>query len=88
MYLEKKWLQNCPSDFNPHYYRRYVDDIFVSFTLPEYLEAFQNFLNGRQANMLFAIENEKQNRMSILDVYIIREDKTLTTSVYREPTFR
>ena len=37
--------------------------------------------------MLFAIENEKQNRMSFLHVQIIREDKTFTTSVYRKPTF-
>ena len=30
---------------------------------------------------------EKQNRMSFLDVSIIREDKIFTTSVYRKPTF-
>ena len=28
-----------------------------------------------------------KNRMSFLDVQIIREDKTFTTSVYRKPTF-
>ena len=32
VYFEKNWLQNCPSDFKPRYYRRYVDDIFVLFT--------------------------------------------------------
>ena len=37
--------------------------------------------------MPFTIESEKQNRMSILDVQIIREDKTFTTSAYRKPTF-
>ena len=37
--------------------------------------------------MLFTIENEKQNRMSFLDVQIICEDRTFTTSVYRKPTF-
>ena len=36
--------------------------------------------------MSLAIENEKQNRMFILDVQIIREDKTFTTSVYHKPT--
>ena len=44
--FEKNWLQNCPSDFKPHYYRWYVDDIFVLFTSPKHLEAFHNFLNG------------------------------------------
>ena len=37
VYFEKNWSQNYPSDFNPHYYRRYVDDIFVLFTSPEHV---------------------------------------------------
>ena len=37
--------------------------------------------------MSFTIENEKQNRMSFVDVQNVREDKTFTTSVYHEPTF-
>ena len=37
--------------------------------------------------MSFIIESENQNRMSFLDVQIIREDKTYTTSVYRKLTF-
>ena len=50
-HFEKNWLQNFPSDFKPYYYQRYVDDIFILFTSPQHLEAFQNFLNGRHANM-------------------------------------
>ena len=83
VHFEKNWLQNFPSDFKAYYYQGYVDDIFVLFTSPLHLEAFQNFLNGQHANMSFTIESEKQNRMSFLDVQIIREDKTFTTSVYR-----
>ena len=79
-HFEKNWLQNCPSDLKPCYYRRYLD-IFVLFTSPKHLGAFQNFLNSQQANMSFTIESEKQNRMSYLDVQIIPEDKTFTTSV-------
>ena len=37
--------------------------------------------------MSFTIENEKDNRMSFLDVNIIREKDKFTTSVYRKPTF-
>ena len=36
--------------------------------------------------MSFTIEREKQNRISFLDIEIICEDKTFTTSVYRKPT--
>ena len=37
--------------------------------------------------MSFAIENEKQNRMFFLNAQVIREDETLSTSVYCKPTF-
>ena len=37
--------------------------------------------------MSFTIEREKQNRMSFLDIEIIREDKTFTTFFYRKPIF-
>ena len=80
VHFEKKWLQNCPSDLKPYYYRRFVD-IFLLFTPPKHLEAFRNFLNGRQANMSITIEREKQNRLSFLDVQVIPEDKIFTNSV-------
>ena len=28
---ESKWLKDCPIQFAPKYYRRYVDDIFLLF---------------------------------------------------------
>ena len=37
--------------------------------------------------MFFTIENEKQNRISFLDVEVIGEDKTFITSVLRKPSF-
>ena len=35
---------------------------------PKHLEDFWNFLNGRDANISFTVENEKQNRASFIDV--------------------
>ena len=87
VHFEKNWLQNCPFEFEAHYYRRYVDDIFVLFTSPSHLESFKNFLNGRHANISFTIESGRQNRMSFLDVQNIGEDKTFTASVYCKPSF-
>ena len=37
--------------------------------------------------MLFTIEREKQNRISFVNVQIIHEHKTFTTSIYHKPTF-
>ena len=44
-YHEKIWLQNCPSEFKPVIYRRYVDDAFLLFRLTHHIEKFQNYLN-------------------------------------------
>ena len=40
VHFEKNCCQNCSSDFKPHYYHRYVDDIFVLFTSLKHLEFF------------------------------------------------
>ena len=64
-----------------------ADDIFLSFATPKYLQAFQNYVNGGNANISFKIENENQNRMSFLDVQSIREGKKFSVSVYQELTF-
>ena len=40
---EKIWL----NDFKPVCCRRYVDDIFVLFRLPDHLEKFTNYLNSK-----------------------------------------
>ena len=87
VYLESNWLQNFSSYFKPYYNRRYVDNIFVLFSLPEHLEAFLNFLKGPHGSMSFRIKKEKQNRMYFLALQIIHQDKTFTTSsVYLKPT--
>ena len=43
VYVEINWLQNYPSDVKPHYYRLYVDDIFVLFTSSKHLEVSEIF---------------------------------------------
>ena len=88
VYHEKNWLEHCPLEYRPLYYRRYVDDIFVLFYSAEHLKRFHSYLNSRHLNISFTIENEKDNnRMSFLDVNIIREKDKFTTSIYRKSTF-
>ena len=36
-YHEENWLERCPFEYRPFYYRRYVDDIFALFNSPEHL---------------------------------------------------
>ena len=86
-YYEKNWLNNCPQGFKPVFYRRYVDDIFLLFKSIDHLKYFQDFLNCCHINMLFSMEIEKENKLSFLDVEVIREQGKFTTTVYRKPTF-
>ena len=86
-YYEKNWLNNCPQGFKPVFYRRYVDDIFLLFKSNDHLKYFQDFLNSCHINMSFSMETEKENKLSFLDVEVIREQGKFTTTVYRKPTF-
>ena len=37
--------------------------------------------------MSFSMETEKENKLSFLDVEVIREQGKFTTTIYRKPTF-
>ena len=87
VYHEKNWLEHCPLEYRPLYYRRYVDDIFVLFNSAKHLKRFHSYLNCRYLITSFTKDNEKDNRMSFLDVNIIREKNKFATSVYPKPTF-
>ena len=39
-YYEQIWLDECPKEFKPDYYRRYVDDTFVLFRSPEHRNSY------------------------------------------------
>ena len=82
-YHESIWLMNCPAEFKPVYYRRYVDDIFVLFKSPEHLNQFTKYFNTCHPYIKFTSENESDNQMPFLDVLFIRKDGKFTSSVYR-----
>ena len=43
---EQMWLNDCPEDFKPVYYRRYVDDVFALFRSTYHLEKFPSYLKS------------------------------------------
>ena len=86
-YHEKIWLQNCPSDFKPVIYRRYVDDTFLLFRSKHHIEKFRNYLNRQHKNIKFTSETENENSFSFLDIKITRDHNKFMTSVYGKPTF-
>ena len=81
------WLDSCPLEYRPLYYRWYAHDIFVLFKSSEHLKRFQSYLNSCHVNKSLFIETEQNNKILFLDVNVIREQGKFITSVYRKPTF-
>ena len=86
-YHEKIWLQNCPSEFKPVIYRKYVDDTLLLFRSKHHIEKFRSYLNRQHKNIKFTSETENENSISFLDIKITRDNNKFMTSVYRKPTF-
>ena len=86
-YHEKVWLQNCPSEFKPVIYKRYVDDTFLLFRPKHCIKKFCNYINRQHENIRFTSENENENCILFLDIKISRDNNKFMTSIYCKPTF-
>ena len=86
-YYEQQWLDDCPVDFKPAFYRRYVDDTFLLFHHRDHAEKFLTYLNEKHSNIKFTMESEQQNSLSFLDVLVCRCNNSFGTSVYRKESF-
>ena len=56
---ESKWVRDCPNDFKPVFYRRYVDDIFALFSSPDHADKFKKCLSSKHININFSIGKRK-----------------------------
>ena len=61
VYYEHKWLENCPLQFKPKFYRRYVDDIFLMYDKKDHVKKFLKYMNTRHRNIKFTFEEEQGN---------------------------
>ena len=85
--FESKWLTDCPKDFKPVFFRRYIDDIFVLFSSPDHADKFREYLSSKHSNIKFSIEKEEDCCLPFLHVTIFRENDKFATNVYRKKTF-
>ena len=84
---ERNWLANCPSEFRPVLYRRYVDDCFLVFNHISHVNKFLSFLNQQHPKIKFTKEVETNGTLPFLDVTVRRLGSSIQTSIYRKPTF-
>ena len=86
-YYEQIWLDECPLEFKPKYYQRYVDNVFISVEIIEHVGKFKEYLNSKHQNINFTCEIECDDKMPFLDNLIDRKGGKFITRVYRKPTF-
>ena len=86
-FYEVQWLNNCPNDIKPVFYRRYVDDIFCLFEDSRKCERFLNYMNSCHRSINFTLETENNNTLSFLDCLVTRSENEFGTSVYRKSSF-
>ena len=84
---EVSWLANCPLDFKPIFYNRYVDDTFLIFKHPSHVKLFFDYVNSQHNSIKFTMELESNNSLSFLDCNVTKSNGRFLTSVYRKPTF-
>ena len=83
---ESQWLTNCPSQFTPLVYKRYVDDTFTAFSDPSHYNLFLNYLNSKHPNIKFTLEPASNQTIPFLDC-LVTHTNSFKTQVYRKPTF-
>ena len=76
---KKYWLNKCPIEFKPIYYRRCVGDIFVLFESPESAHWFPEYMFSKHQNINFTVQQENIGSLSFLEVRIYRKNGKFTT---------
>ena len=84
---ESRWIEMCPLNFSPVFYRRYVDDVFVLMRSEENLFSFLDYMNTKHPNISFTHELEKNNSMPFLDIRVYLANDSFITSIHRKSTF-
>ena len=86
LFHEKFWLADCPSNFKPLFYRRYVDHCFLIFQSRDHVLPFLSYLNSKHSNIQFTHELENNSSLHFLDVNVMRSNGSFTTSVHHKCT--
>ena len=68
--FESKWLRDCPNDFKPVFYRRYIDDIFVLFSSPDHADKFREYLSSKHPNLKFSIQKEEDGCLPLSGIKV------------------
>ena len=84
--FKEQWISNCPINYKPISYRRYVDDKFLLSSSELYVNKFLNYVSSKHRNIKFTVKREENNSLSFIDIKIFRNSGKFQTLVFRKPT--
>ena len=67
---EKKWLEQCPDDLRPAFYKQYIDNTFILFKDKSQAPLVLNYLNSQHSNINFIMDTEQNSQLPFLDTNI------------------
>jgi hypothetical protein len=86
--LEKRILKDCPDQFKPIIYKRYVDDTFTAFKSIDQAQNFLNYINNFHQNIKFTMEIETEGKLAFLDTMLDHnQTPNINVSIFRKNTF-
>ena len=86
-YYKDRRFDNCPLQFRPRCYSRYVDDVFLMFECKDQVKKFLRYMNSYHPNIQFTCKEESNNKISFFDVSITRMNNKLVMPLYQKKTF-
>ena len=65
---EEIWLNKCPIECKPSFYRRYINDSFELFESSESTGLFREYVCSKHQNINFNLKQENVGSLLCLDV--------------------
>ena len=71
---EENWLNKCPIEYTPSFYRRYNDDIFKLYESSESAYLFREYMSSKHQNINFTVLQKNIGSLLFLEVKICRKN--------------
>jgi hypothetical protein len=75
---ESLWIRECPNNFKPIFYKRYVDDTFLLFQSKSNVADFLDYLNSKHDSIKFTCEIETADTLPFLDLTVKKHENGFT----------
>ena len=68
------WLENCPLEFEPFVYRRYLDDTLLLFRSRKHFKKLPEYFSCQHSSTKFTFEVKENEIISFLDTKITKKN--------------